>query len=177
VLLESELERLGMVDKNSHAYPPADVRRRGALPSDPPALSRQQPPRCITGRTPALTRHVPRLLQPQPPHRALTGQTPLIALTLASRLVPKHPVRAPSHLRDTVVKAGRVTLRYLSRLRHIGVGRRYVGARITLLVAGTYCRVVDEGGRLSLELTSIPLATTSHSVPRAVRSLESSTMS
>ncbi len=53
-------------------------------------------------------------------------------------------------------KAGRVTLRYLSRLRHIGVGRHYIGARITLLVAGTHIRVVDEDGRLIRELTLDP---------------------
>jgi len=55
-----------------------------------------------------------------------------------------------------VDKAGRVTLRYLSRLRHIGVGRHYIGERITLLVAGTHIRIVDEDGRLIRELTLDP---------------------
>jgi hypothetical protein len=55
-----------------------------------------------------------------------------------------------------VDKAGRVTLRHLSRLHHIGVGRHYIGERITLLVAGAHIRVVDENGGLIRELTLDP---------------------
>jgi hypothetical protein len=71
---------------------------------------------------------------------------------------PETPHVAP-HLRvrhDTVDKAGRVTLRHLSRLHHIGIGRRYIGARITLLVAGPHIRVVDADGGLLRELTIDP---------------------
>jgi len=71
---------------------------------------------------------------------------------------PDEPPVAP-HLRvrhDTVDKAGRVTLRYLSRLRHIGIGRSYIGMRITLLVAGPHIRVVNDDGRLIRELTIDP---------------------
>jgi hypothetical protein len=71
---------------------------------------------------------------------------------------PEAPQVAP-HLRvrrDTVDKAGRVTLRHLSRLHHIGVGRYYIGTRVTLLVASAHIRVVDEDGRLIRELTLDP---------------------
>ncbi len=92
------------------------------------------------------------------PHRALNGQTPLMAFT--ARLKARHeaPHAAP-HLRvrrDTVDRAGGVTLRYLSRLRHLRVGRFYSGARITLLVVRAHIRVADEDGRLIRELTIDP---------------------
>ena len=49
-----------------------------------------------------------------------------------------------------------MTLRYLSRLRHIGIGSYYIGTRITLLIAGPHIRVVDEDGTLIRELTIDP---------------------
>ena len=51
---------------------------------------------------------------------------------------------------------GRVTLRYLSRLRHIYVGRANKGARIRLLIADAHVRVVREDGQLLRELTLDP---------------------
>jgi hypothetical protein len=61
-----------------------------------------------------------------------------------------------------------VTLRYLSRLRHIGIGRYYIGARITPLVAGVTSVSSTRMADSSASSPSIPLATTSRSArPRA----------
>jgi hypothetical protein len=49
-----------------------------------------------------------------------------------------------------------VTLRYLSRLHHIGIGRYCIGNLVTLLVASAHIRVVDEDRRLIHELTLHP---------------------
>ena len=72
---------------------------------------------------------------------------------------PDEPHVAP-HLRvrrDSEDKAGRVTLCYLSRLRHIGIGiGRYYITRITLLIAGPHVRVLDEEGILIRELVIDP---------------------
>ena len=57
---------------------------------------------------------------------------------------------------DKVDDAGRVTLRYLSRLRHIYVGRAHRGERIRMLVAGAQVRIVREGGQLLRELRLDP---------------------
>ena len=54
---------------------------------------------------------------------------------------------------DRVDLTGGVTLRYLSRLRRIYVGRPYRGERIRLLVAGAQVRIVRETGELIRELT------------------------
>jgi hypothetical protein len=58
--------------------------------------------------------------------------------------------------RDTVDKTGCVTLRYLSRLQHIGLGRAHAGQPVCLLVANKHIRVIREDGSLIRELTLDP---------------------
>lgn len=93
------------------------------------------------------------------PHRALSRRTP--AQAYAAR--PKaHPTgaRLGRHYRvrrDRIDTTGVVTLRYNSRLRHIGLGREHAGTRVYILVADLYTRVVDaETGQLLRELTLDP---------------------
>ena len=94
------------------------------------------------------------------PHRALRRRTPQEAFdarpkavpTLAGFVVPAHyRVRA-----DRVDKVGRVTLRYNSRLHHIGLGRRYARTRVLMLVADLEVRILTEEGELLRELTLDP---------------------
>ena len=49
-----------------------------------------------------------------------------------------------------------ITLRYRSRLHHIGIGRRFAGTRVLILVADLQVRVVSEDGELLRELTLDP---------------------
>ena len=49
---------------------------------------------------------------------------------------------------DRVDSSGRVTLRYLRRLRHRYVGRAHRGERIRVLAAGADVRVIRENGQL-----------------------------
>ena len=49
-------------------------------------------------------------------------------------------------------KAGNVTVRYLSRLRHIGLGRAHAGREVRLLIADAHVRVVATDGTLLREL-------------------------
>jgi hypothetical protein len=51
-----------------------------------------------------------------------------------------------------VSKAGNVTLRSLSRLRHIGLGRAHAGKQVRLPIADAHVRVVDTDGSLLREL-------------------------
>ena len=63
--------------------------------------------------------------------------------------------RAPASFRvrqDRVSKAGNVTVRYLSRLRHIGVGKAHAGQEVRLLIADDHVRVVGVDGSLLREL-------------------------
>ena len=65
----------------------------------------------------------------------------------------------PTHFRvrhDRVDSSGRVTLRYLSRLRHIAIGRAHKNQRVRLLVADAQVHVIDADGVLLRELTLDP---------------------
>jgi len=57
---------------------------------------------------------------------------------------------------DKVDKTGRVTLRYDSRLYHIGLGRAHKGRAVKLLVADRDIRIIDLQGQLIRELTLDP---------------------
>ena len=49
-----------------------------------------------------------------------------------------------------------MTVRYLSRLRHIGVGRADTGERVRLLIADDHVRVVGADGSLLRDLVLDP---------------------
>ncbi|MGI8922221.1 MAG: IS481 family transposase, partial [Solirubrobacteraceae bacterium] len=57
---------------------------------------------------------------------------------------------------DKVDQAGKVTLRYMSRLYHIGLGRAHKGLPVKLLIADQRIRVIDLQGQLIRELTLDP---------------------
>jgi transposase InsO family protein len=93
------------------------------------------------------------------PHRALGRRTPQQAWASRTKAIPTGPKVAGGHYRvrrDKVDKTGKVTLRYRSRLLHIGVGRAHAGTRVLLLVADLDLRVVTEDGELLRYLTIDP---------------------
>jgi hypothetical protein len=68
----------------------------------------------------------------------------------------------PEHYRvrrDRIDSTGKVTLRYRSRLLHIGLGRAHAKTKVLLLVAGRDVRVVTEEGELVRELKIDPTRT------------------
>jgi hypothetical protein len=94
----------------------------------------------------------------QRPHRAFDGRTPLVAFNARLKAKPD-PTESPTHFRvrtDKVDRFGRVTLRYLSRLHHIGLGLAYKNRSVRLLVAGDQVRVFTKEGSLLRELTLDP---------------------
>ena len=94
------------------------------------------------------------------PHRALGRRTPQEAFEARPKAGPVSTgFTVPSHFRlrrDRVDKIGRVTLRYDSRLHHIGLGRRHCGKRVLVLVADLEVRVITEEGDLLRSLTLDP---------------------
>jgi hypothetical protein len=58
--------------------------------------------------------------------------------------------------RDRIDPKGVITLRYNSRLHHIGLGRAHAGTRVVVLVADLKNRVLTEDGELLRELTLDP---------------------
>jgi Integrase core domain len=158
VLLESELERLGIVFKNSRPYHPQTCGKVERL--------HQTLKRFLQKQTPARTLDA---LQLQldgfrdyynhiRPHRALAGRTPLQAFEGRVKAKPQAP-ETETHFRvrrDRVDQTGRVTLRHRSRLHHICVGRAHKGRAVTILVADLDVRVVDEQGEVIRQLTLDP---------------------
>jgi transposase InsO family protein len=94
------------------------------------------------------------------PHRALGRRTPTQAFTARTKATPRRPrITVPAQhrvRRDRVDTSGNVTLRYQSRLRHLGVGRRHAGTPIMLLVADRDVRVINNDGELLAEFTINP---------------------
>jgi hypothetical protein len=93
------------------------------------------------------------------PHRAIGRRTPLQAFSARVKATPRLvPLDVENYRvrQDRVDKAGKVSLRYRSRLLHIGIGREHKGERVMLLVAGRNIRVVDADGVLICELTIDP---------------------
>jgi hypothetical protein len=58
--------------------------------------------------------------------------------------------------RDRIDRFGSVTLRYLSKLRHIRVGAVHKNRKVRLFVAGADVRIVTEDGQLLRALTLEP---------------------
>jgi transposase InsO family protein len=94
------------------------------------------------------------------PHRALARRTPAQAFNARTKAAPRRTrVAIPVHYRvrrDRIDKTGKVTLRYRSKLIHIGVGRAHAGTRVLLLVADRHVRVITDDGELLRELTIDP---------------------
>jgi transposase InsO family protein len=94
------------------------------------------------------------------PHRALGRRTPQEAFGARPKATPSGSrMVLPAHFRirhDRVDKVGRVTLRYNSRLHHVGLGRRHAGVRVLVLVADLDVRVLTEDGGLLRRLRLDP---------------------
>jgi transposase InsO family protein len=158
VLLETELERLGITCKHSTPYHPQTCGKVERFHQTLKRfLAKQTPPQSLAHLQLQLDT-LRTYYNHHRPHRALTGKTPLVAFHARIKARPAGPSPA-THYRvrhDKVDKAGRVTLRYLSRLHHIGVGRAHIGEPVRLLVANKQVRVIREDGRLIRELTLDP---------------------
>ncbi|MGH8828698.1 MAG: integrase core domain-containing protein, partial [Jiangellaceae bacterium] len=94
------------------------------------------------------------------PHRALGRRTPAEAFAARTKATPRKPgITVPTGhrvRRDRIDSGGKVTLRYRSKLLHLGVGRRYRGTRVMLLIAERDVRVINDDGELLAEFTIDP---------------------
>jgi transposase InsO family protein len=157
-LLESELERLGIRYTNSRPYHPQTCGKVERL--------HQTLKKYLAKQAPAASLAVLQLqldtfrayYNHHRPHRALHGDTPLVAFNARLKAHPT-PAQPAIHCRvrkDRVDTEGKVTLRYMSRLFHIGVGRAFKHQPIRLLIADRQVRILTEDGTLIRELTLDP---------------------
>ncbi len=158
VVLESELERLGVEGKHSTPYHPQTCGKVERFHQTlKKYLTKQTPATSLSGLQLQLDTFRAYYNQ-QRPHRALNGRTPLVAFNARLKAGPKEPDPV-THFRvrhDRIDSTGKVTLRYMSRLRHIAIGRAYARQRVRLLVADAEVRVLAEDGTLIRQLTLDP---------------------
>lgn len=161
VLLETELERLGVTFKNSRPYHPQTCGKIERLHQTLKRyLARQSPAKTLTELQAQLDTFA-HYYNDIRPHRALHGRTPLQAYNARTKARPaSQNARANTHFRvrqDKVDQSGRVTLRYESRLHHIGIGRAHKGRPIKLLIADRNIRIINpQNGELLRQLTLDP---------------------
>jgi transposase InsO family protein len=161
VLLQAELQRLGIASKNSRPYHPQTCGKIERL--------HQTLKRYLTKHSPANSlpelqdqldtfRHYYNDIRP---HRALGGRTPLQAYSTRIKAQP-HAQTANTYFRvrhDKIDATGKVSLRHLSRLYKIGVGRAHKGRTVKLLIADLDIHVIDQDGQLLRQLTLDPTRT------------------
>ena len=156
--MELELKRLGVLFKNSRPYHPQTCGKVERLHQTLKRyLAKQTPPATLTDLQTQLDTftHYYNHIRP---HRALQSRTPLQAYSARTKARPAGQP-ADTHFRvreDKVDKFGKVSLRYDSRLYHIGIGRAHKGRAVKLLIADQQIRVIDPQGQLIRELTLDP---------------------
>jgi transposase InsO family protein len=94
------------------------------------------------------------------PHRAIARRAPADAFTARIKAEPQRNGHPPAHhyrvRHDKIDSSGTITLRYRSRLHHIGLGRVHKGRRVPVLVADRDVRVLSIEGEILRQLTLDP---------------------
>jgi transposase InsO family protein len=158
VLLEYELQRLGVQFKNSRPYHPQTLGKVERLHQTLKRYLAKQPAAHTLSELQEQLGSFVHYYNNIRPHRALGRRTPLQAYSARAKARPAG-AQAGTYFRvreDKVDKAGKVSLRYGSRLYKIGLGRAHKGRVIRLLIADQNIRVIDANGELIRELTLDP---------------------
>lgn len=157
-VLETELESLGIIYKHSRPYHPQTCGKVERVHQTLKTyLARQDPAETLEALQSQIDAFV-EIYNHHRPHRSLDRATPGEVFASRERAGPGD-VAARTHFRvrtDRVDTGGKVTLRYESRLLHIGIGRTYAGTRIRLYVADLEVRVMTLEGSLIRHLRLDP---------------------
>jgi hypothetical protein len=150
--MESELFHLGIDYKHSRPYHPQTCGKVERFHQTLKKFLRKQPPAETIAELQAQVDRFVAYYNEVRPHRAKGRKTPKSAFDSRDRARPiKREGGFTRELRvrhDRIDRHGVVTIRYKSKLHHIGMGRALAGTRIVLLVAGRHVRVIDRDGQL-----------------------------
>jgi len=159
VALEIELDLLGVRLHHSRAYHPQTCGKVERFHQTQKKWLAAQPPAATITELQRQLDRLRRYYNTVRPHRAIGRRTPQQTYHARPKATPAKPA-IPVHYRvrrDKTDTSGVFTLRYDSRLRHIGLGTENARRRILVLVADLHIRVVDaETGELLRELTLNP---------------------
>lgn len=155
VVLESELDRLGVESRHSSPYHPQTCGKVERFHQTLKRYLRQQSAARSLAHLQLQLDAFRNHYNQGRPHGATSGKTPLQAFE--SRL-KAHPVLATPAIqyrvrRDRLDAGGKVTVRYLGELRHVYVSYRRRRQPVTLFIAGPDVKVVAEDGSIVRELT------------------------
>ncbi|MFZ0995912.1 MAG: integrase core domain-containing protein [Candidatus Dormiibacterota bacterium] len=157
-LLESQLERLGIRYINSRPYHPQTCGKVERLHQTLKKYLAKQAPAASLAVLQLQLDSFRAYYNHHRAHRALHGDAPLVAFNarLKAHPTPAQPAVHCGVRQDRVDAEGKVTLRYMGRLLHIGVGRAFKHQPIRLLIADRQVRILAEDGTLIRELTLDP---------------------
>jgi transposase InsO family protein len=157
---ESELFHLGIVCKHSRPYHPETCGKVERFHQTVKLFLAKQPTATTTAELQAQLDRFVAYYNEVRPHRAKGRKPPKVAFGSRDKARPRkvdHSASKELRVRhDKVDIDGSVTLRYRSKLHHIGMGNRLRGTRVIMLVAGRHIRVLSEDGELLRELTLDP---------------------
>jgi len=158
VLLELELERLGILFKHSTPYHPQTCGKVERFHQTLKRFLGKQPAAVSLAELQFQLDAFREYYNSRRPHRALNRQTPLAVF---NALIKARPSQQPAPLdhrvrHDKIDATGKVTLRYLGRLHHIPVGTAHRNRKVRLLVAGPDVRIITDDGELIRALTLDP---------------------
>ncbi|MGH2779388.1 MAG: IS481 family transposase [Actinomycetota bacterium] len=150
--MESELFALGIDYKHSRPYHPQTCGKVERFHQTLKKFLRKQPRAAAIAELQAQVDRFVTYYNEIRPHRAKGRRTPRSAFDSRDKARPVTREGTFSReLRvrhDKIDRHGVVTIRYKSKLHHIGMGRALAGQRIVLLVAGRNIRVINRDGRL-----------------------------
>ena len=155
VVLESELDRLGIESKHSTPYHPQTCGKVERFHQTLKRYLQRQAPAENLAHLQLQLDTFRAYYNQQRPHRSVDGRTPFQAFQARLKAGPSLPTPPVQYRvrRDKLDSSGRVTVRYLGRLRHVYVSYRLRGHPVTLLVAGAHLRAVAEDGSILREIT------------------------
>jgi transposase InsO family protein len=158
VLLELELERLGIVFKHSTPYHPQTCGKVERFHQTLKRFLAKQPPASSLAELQFQLDAFRDYYNHRRPHRALARQTPMHVFNTLIKAKPANPPSLVDHRvrHDKIDAFGKVTLRYLGKLRHIPVGVAHKNRKVRLLIAGADIRIITEDGELIRALTLDP---------------------
>jgi transposase InsO family protein len=158
VVLETELERLGVVHKHSRPYHPQTCGKVERFHQTLKKYLAKQPAAETLVELQAVIDRFVAYYNDRRPHRSIGRRPPREVFDAKAKAHPPPPA-GHTHFRvrhDVVDKTGAITLRHHSKLHHIGMGARHRGRRVVMLVADLDVRVLDTEGELLRHLTLDP---------------------